>query len=117
MGTRAIIAVRLEDGSILASNVAYSGGDDLAARLWTRYGDYAMALGLVVLGDLLGVDEDGTPNPSPVAAKPVRYANLDALDAGKLANANHVHLFDGGTWQHLVDDEGQFQEALAELID
>jgi len=117
MGTRAIIAVVLDDGSLLASNVAWEGDQKLAAILAATHPERANALGLVVLGDLLAVRDDGSVMPSPRPAKPVAYADLDALDAGKLANAHHVHLFRDGAWEHLLDGEAQHQVWLAEQED
>lgn len=117
MSTRAIIAVELADGAVIASNITCDGGEDLSVKLRSHYPAYDKALGLVVLGDLMSIDCEGNITPSPVAAKHKLYDDLDALDAGKLANANHVQLFRGGEWEHLLNDEGQFQNWLGDETD
>lgn len=114
MGTRAVVAVQLQDGTFLASNVAQDG-DTLGERLHEGFGSLERALGLVVLGDMLDVAADGRLAICPVNRDPVIYADLNALDAGKITNAKHIHVFRNGAWEHLLDDEGQYLEALDAL--
>lgn len=110
MGTRAVIAVALANGTLIASNVAYDGDEALAVKLNAHYGTYDKATGLIALGDLSSIDANGTITPSTVSRPYETYADLDALDAGKLGNAHHVHVFQDGKWERLLDDEGQYFE-------
>lgn len=109
MKVRAIIAVELADGTLLASNVACDG-DTLGERLDAHFRTFREAVDLINLGDLVSVTILGEATPAVSASRPVLYADLDALDAGKLATAHHVHLFCGGGWVHFPNDERWLEE-------
>lgn len=106
MGTRALVAIRLDDGRHLAMEVGHDGGEVLADRLADSYASRELAALLVSLGDIKSVNADIASCEmwrNPVNPDPRLFADLDALYDSRPTCVDNLHVFEDGKWAHYVD--------------
>lgn len=94
MGTRALLGIAMDDGSMLAIHLCCDA-DRIMDILLRNYGERQLAASLFALGDLLSIG--ATPETcqlSPREAEATLCVDWDDFHSHRLANEEYVYVFD-----------------------